>query len=145
MPALAGSCCSNMWRCPALETGLADGVLRALESVLALAVGGDVAVLLTRLPPMRDVFATIGRHTLPVYVTHGLVIAVVAELLSDFAGAEPWRYRIFPVLVIVSVAGSLLLEAALERLRFPRLYRAPRLPEVLSTAAGASAPPTTRA
>lgn len=113
---------------PALDRGLLDGVLRTIESVLGLAVGGAVAVLLTRLPPVRDVFATIGRHTLPVYVTHGLIIAVMTQMLAGFAGIEAWRYLIVPLLVVVSVAGSLALETASRRLGFAWLYQAPSLP-----------------
>lgn len=113
---------------PALETGLADGTLRALETVLGFAVGTVAAVLLTRLAPVRYLFALIGRHTLPVYVTHGLIVAILARLLSSFAGAEPWRYLIVPLLVIVSVSGSLALEFASKRLGFAWLYHAPMLP-----------------
>ncbi|WP_423068283.1 acyltransferase family protein [Devosia sp. CN2-171] len=128
LPALAAFLVLEYVALPVLDTSLADGVLRALESVLGLAVGGAAAVLLIRVPPVRDVFARIGQHTLSVYVTHGLIVAILAQLLSGFAGAEPWRYLIVPVLVIVSVSGSLLLEAASKRLGLAWLYDAPRLP-----------------
>ncbi len=133
LPALAAFLLLEFVALPALDTGLADGVLRALESVLGLVVGGAVAVLLSRLPPVRDVLAIIGRHTLSVYVTHGLVIAVVAQALVGFAGTEPWRYLIVPLLVIVSVAASLALEAASRRFGFPWLYQAPALPAAQRT------------
>lgn len=128
IPALAAFLVLEYVALPALDISLADGVLRALESVLGLAVGAAAAVLLTRVPPVRDVFARIGRHTLSVYVTHGLIIAILAQLLSGLAGTEPWRYLIVPLLVIVSITGSLLLEAASKRLGFAWLYKAPRLP-----------------
>lgn len=128
VPALGAFLVLEYVALPALGISLADGVLRALESVLGLAVGGAAAVLLTRVPPVRDVFARIGQHTLSVYVTHGLIIAILAQLLSGIAGVEPWRYLIVPVLVAVSVSGSLLLEAASKRLGFAWLYQAPRLP-----------------
>ncbi len=112
---------------PGVGRGLIGGVARALESIVGLAMGCAVAVLLSRLPRVRNVLAHIGRHTLPVYVTHVFFISGFAALLTGFAGSELWRYIIVPLLAAVSIPASLLLEAAGNRLGFPWLYRAPPL------------------
>jgi uncharacterized membrane protein YcfT len=128
LAALAGFLLLEYAILPGLPHGLAAGVLIALESVLGLVVGGNAAVLLARLAWPRTVLGYVGRHTLPVYVTHTLLIAVFCALLVDFTGMELWRWITVPLVVLASTATALLFEAVSARIGLGWLYRAPRLP-----------------
>lgn len=125
--ALVGFALLEYLALPALPRGLLDGTLRAVESIFGLALGAAVAVLLTRLDWVRFVFGYIGRHTLPVYVTHGPLIVLFSLLLLDFTGMELWRWITVPVLVVTTTSAALLIEVISGRIGLGWLYRPPRL------------------
>ncbi|MCZ2813433.1 acyltransferase [Modestobacter sp. VKM Ac-2979] len=85
------------------EVGLAE---RALS--LGAAVAGTVAllavsVLLTRVPPLRDLLAAIGRRTLPIYLAHVLVVAGVRIVLVRLGIDQPYVIATLAVLAGVGI------------------------------------------
>lgn len=74
------------------EAGLVNlaGMVRILTAVPA---GILVAVWISRIPGVRTVFAGIGRHTLPIYVSHHAALHLVNhEIVRRLVDADPQRW-----------------------------------------------------
>lgn len=67
-----------------------SGMLRILTAVPA---GILVAVWISRTPVLADIFAGIGRHTLPIYVSHHAALHLVnEEVLRPLVESDPERW-----------------------------------------------------
>lgn len=107
--------------------------VRPLLGLLGIAAGATAAVAISRLPRVGPTLATLGQHTLPVYVLH-LPLVALAHIAStrmvggDLSGSVTLA-TVYPALVTVLVIGTSL---ALHRLFLTCgagwLFSAPWLP-----------------
>ncbi|QPB18402.1 acyltransferase family protein [Rhizobium sp. 007] len=110
------------WRLQAIE----KGSWALLSSIAGLAWLCGTAVLMSRLQPVRHAFAYFGRNTLPVYVTHvmivSLLVAAIATLVKAHAASG---YVTAPLVVIVAIGLSLAIKAVADRSGAGWLYVPP--------------------
>ncbi len=114
------------WRLQAVE----KGSWAMLSSIAGLAWLCGTAVLISKLDAARRAFAYFGRNTLPVYVTHvmivSLLVAGVAVLLGGHAAIG---YLTAPLVCAVAIGLSLGIKAAADRSGASWLYSPPRQPQ----------------
>lgn len=113
---------------PSLGGGLRYGAAAILLSLSGLMLGCAVAIGLAHLWPKQNVFAYIGRNTLPIYVTHVLLIsassAILAQTLPHNAGIA--HAGVF-LLIAISLSIPLVLRACANRMRAWWIYQAPKM------------------
>ncbi|WP_301548035.1 acyltransferase [Micromonospora sp. C95] len=103
-----------------------------LVSVLAVLLGIAVAVRLARRPAVGEPLAALGRQTLPIYVLHMPVLALLHRLIAEPIAAldDPARFALalgFPLSLTVAVlALSLGLHRLLLAIRATWLFDLPR-------------------
>ena len=121
------------------------GVRPAL-GLLGIAAGTTVAATLARVPRLGALLAGLGRQTLPVYVLHLPLVALVhlASVRLVGQGSAPARWLplalLYPVLVTTLVlAVCLALHAGLRRLGGTWLFQAPWQPSAASRSGQAQA------
>ncbi|MCZ2817370.1 acyltransferase family protein [Modestobacter sp. VKM Ac-2984] len=85
------------------EVGLAERALSLGAAVAGTIVLLAVSVLLTRVPPLRDLLAAIGRRTLPIYLAHVLVVAGVRVVLLRLGVDQPYVIATLAVLAGVGI------------------------------------------
>lgn len=72
------------------------GVSKILASFAGLTVGALVSMLISKSNILRAPFVYIGSRTLPVYVTHVLIVSLLADILSDLVThrIEWWGFQL---------------------------------------------------
>ncbi len=113
---------------PLLGGGLDYGAAAILLSLSGLLLGCSVAIGIGQLWPKRNPIAYIGRNTLPIYVTHVLLISAFSALL---ARSLPHNNAIAHAgvffLIAVSLSVPLVLRACANRMRAWWIYQAPKM------------------
>lgn len=113
---------------PLLGGGLDYGAAAILLSVSGLLLGCTVAIALAQLWPKHNPIAYIGRNTLPIYVTHVLLIsafsALIARSLPHNAGVA---HAGVLFLIAISLTIPLALRAGANRMRAWWIYQAPKM------------------
>ena len=113
---------------------LFNGTLQALELgvwAFAASIAGlfwfcGMAVLMSRLKALRDTFAYFGRNTLPVYVTHVMLVSGITGLLAFATGPDiAIGYIAAPLIVVTAIALSLGIKAGADRSGAGWLYAPP--------------------
>jgi uncharacterized membrane protein YcfT len=100
---------------------------QTLRALSGATIGCAVAILLSRLDKIGDLFSWFGRRSLGVFVGHGLFLIPLVQLLLGFRDMIPtWAGAFLPILLTsASVAGAILLFESLTRLRLQWLYVLP--------------------
>ncbi|TCU21904.1 putative membrane protein YcfT [Rhizobium azibense] len=98
------------WRLQAIE----KGSWALLSSIAGLAWLCGTAVLMSRLQPVRHAFAYFGRNTLPVYVTHVMIVSLLVAAIATLAKAAS-SYVTAPLVVVVAIGLSLAIKAVADR------------------------------
>ncbi|RYE66907.1 MAG: acyltransferase, partial [Oxalobacteraceae bacterium] len=93
---------------------------------LGVLVGALVSVWACRWQQIKLIPLYLGRHTLPIYVAHSLLVgplaAGIARIAPESVGVEIWAV---PVIAVAATATSLLIKFAADRAGFGWLYRRP--------------------
>lgn len=102
------------------------GFARLLASFAGLTVGALVSMLIAKSNLLRSPLVYIGSRTLPVYVTHVLIVSLVADILSSIVThrIEWWGV---PALMAIAITASLLIEALVKTCHLRFIYDAPKL------------------
>ncbi len=113
---------------PLLGGGLDYGAAAILLSLSGLLLGCCVAIGIGQLWPKHNPIAYIGRNTLPIYVTHVLLISAFSALLSR---ALPHNASVAHAgvlfLIAISLTVPLALRAGANRMRAWWIYQAPKM------------------
>lgn len=120
--------------------GLRTSAMVLLLAPVALTLGVRCAVAITRIPWLGDRIAAVGRRTLPIYVLHIFVLAVLHDLalllnLGAVAGHLPTLFlACYPILLTAAIAAICLgLHTRLLRWSLGGLFTLPSLgPTALS-------------
>lgn len=105
---------------------LEPGIWAFISSAAGLAWLCGTAVLMSRFGALRATFSYFGRNTLPVYVTHVMLVSGIAGLLAVKTGPDvATGYIAAPLLVITAIALSLAIKAAADRSGAGWLYAPP--------------------
>lgn len=105
-------------------------IMGLVRTVTAVPLGILVAVWISRIPGVRRVFSSIGRNTLPVYVSHQIVLFLVnSQLLPWLAETNPDTFGFVMELHPRVIIG--LLTCALSGYLFYRLGKVPRVRWIL--------------
>jgi uncharacterized membrane protein YcfT len=112
------------------------GTWAFISSVAGLSWLCGTAVLMSRFGALRDTFSYFGRNTLPVYVTHVMLVSGIAGLLALATGPDvAIGYIAAPLMVFTAIAVSLGIKAAADRSGAGWLYTPPmRRERVVATA-----------
>ncbi len=103
-----------------------QNVAAFLQAVLGVAVGAGVSAWACRFRALKVVPSFLGRHTLPIYVAHSLLISLLLWIFAGSAiqthGVELWAV---PVTALAAIALSILLERFLSRVGLGWIYNRP--------------------
>ncbi|WP_425362389.1 acyltransferase family protein [Arthrobacter citreus] len=84
--------------------------IRTVAAFVAVWAGINVVAVLSRVSWFRTIFGYVGRNTLPIYVMHVPLLAILACLVGDYAGGRsPLIASIYPVFVGGMLIGISLL------------------------------------
>ncbi|WP_160008349.1 acyltransferase [Rhizobium sp. 18055] len=110
------------WRLQAID----KGSWAMLSSIAGLAWLCGTSVLISRLQPARHAFSYFGRNTLPVYVTHVMIVSLlVAGVAARVGGSAAMGYLTAPLICAVAIGLSLAIKAAADRGGAAWLYTPP--------------------
>jgi len=102
------------------------GLWAFASSIAGLSWLCGMAVLMSRLKALRDVFSYFGRNTLPVYVTHVMIVAGIAGLIATLVEPSPSiGYLVAPLICVTAITLSLAIKAAADRSGASWLYSPP--------------------
>ncbi|MEK1896680.1 MAG: acyltransferase family protein [Rhizobium sp.] len=110
------------WRLQAIE----KGSFALVSSIAGLAWLCGTAVLMSRLQSVRHAFAYFGRNTLPVYVTHVMIVSLVVAPVATIVGSHAASgYITAPLVVVFAIGLSLAIRAIADRSGAGWLYTPP--------------------
>lgn len=109
--------------------GAPRSVTTLLLSVVAIPLGIRLAVRATEMPRLSGILARLGRRTLPVYVLHMPLMALLHHLLTTALGEGELpgvAFVIYPVVAATLLTGGcLVVHSALDRVGAGFLFRLP--------------------
>ena len=109
-----------------ITAGLSVGVGRLVQSCSGLVAGCAASVIASRMDLARSLLSYLGRNTLPIFLTHEMVIEICALLIERYHLAGKYFYYFgSPALAVFALSVSLILYylALFCKLRF--LYELP--------------------
>ncbi|MDM9628917.1 acyltransferase family protein [Rhizobium sp. S152] len=110
------------WRLQAVD----KGSWALVSSIAGLAWLCGTAVLMSRWQAVRSAFAYFGRNTLPVYVTHVMIVSLLVATIAALIGTgTTLGYLTAPVVVTVAIGLSLAIRAVADRTGAGWLYSPP--------------------
>ncbi|MBB3315736.1 putative membrane protein YcfT [Rhizobium sp. BK181] len=110
------------WRLQAIE----KGSWALASSIAGLAWLCGTAALMSRLQPVRHAFSYFGRNTLPVYVTHVMIVSLVVAMVATIVGSSAASgYITAPLVVVFAIGLSLAIRAIADRSGAAWLYTPP--------------------
>ncbi|MDM9645043.1 acyltransferase family protein [Rhizobium sp. S163] len=110
------------WRLQAVD----KGSWALASSIAGLAWLCGTAVLLSRWESVRNAFAYFGRNTLPVYVTHVMIVSLLVATIATAIGASATLgYLTAPLVVVIAIGLSLAIRAVADRSGAGWLYSPP--------------------
>jgi uncharacterized membrane protein YcfT len=110
------------WRLQAID----KGAWAMASSIAGLAWLCGTAMLMSRIQRVRQAFSYFGQNTLPVYVTHVMIVSALAAMISLAIGPSPAAgYLAVPFVCIIAVGLSLAIKAAADRGGAGFLYAPP--------------------
>lgn len=113
---------------PLLGGGLSYGAAAILLSLCGLMLGCAVSIGLAHVWPKQNLFAYIGRNTLPIYVTHVLLISAFSAILAQMLPQNSVVAHAGVIfLVAISLSVPLALRAFANRMRAWWIYQAPKM------------------
>lgn len=117
-----------------LWLGAARGWTILTLSIVAVPLAIRCAVAVSAWPPAATVVARVGQRTLPIYVLHVPVLALLHQLVTNIPMATPGPIAsaalmaVYPVVATIAVAAvCLLIHSALTRYGFAWLFRRPQV------------------
>jgi uncharacterized membrane protein YcfT len=113
---------------PRLGDGLDYGVAAVLLSVAGLSLGCAMAIGVERFRLGNKLFAYIGRNTLPIYVTHVILVSGLSACLAKILpGNALVNYVGAPVVLATAIAMALMIKAVANSVSVWWIYRPPRM------------------
>lgn len=104
-----------------------DGLFLLARSVAGVTLAFSAAALLQHVRLFNAGLSYLGRNTLPIYVGHIMVVAVVCYALSPWAGRSATDLLIVPIATVIGVAMTLAIKLATDAIGVRYLYAAPEL------------------
>jgi fucose 4-O-acetylase-like acetyltransferase len=109
-----------------VSAGISVGVSRLVQSTCGLVAGCAASVIASRFRPTRSVLVYIGQNTLPIFLTHEMIIELCALFIARNNIAGPVFYYLGPpVLAVFAVVASLALNRAAYTVGLGWLYQVP--------------------
>ncbi|TNM65754.1 acyltransferase family protein [Aliirhizobium smilacinae] len=113
---------------PLLGGGLDYAAAAILLSVSGLMLGCTVAIGLGQLWPRYNPIAYIGRNTLPIYVTHVLLISALSAFLArSLPHNAGFAHAGVLFLIAISLSVPLMLRAGADKMQAWWIYQAPKM------------------
>lgn len=119
-----------------VSSGLSVGVGRLVQSSCGLVAGCAASVVASRFRVTRVVLSYLGRNTLPIFLTHEMIVELLALFVYRYnlAGGM-FRYVGSPVIATLALVGSLVLYRLALFVGLRWLYELPRWLQVGSPTA----------
>ena len=109
-----------------VSSGISVGLSRLIQSTCGLVAGCSASIIASRIGPARVVLIYIGRNTLPIFLTHEIIVEICALVIVkyNFSGGLFYFYGP-PLLAIGAVAVSLMLYRVSYFMGYGFLYQIP--------------------
>lgn len=113
---------------------LAAGLSAVALNICGMIGGVIMAVMISKISLTKKLFGYLGKNTLPIYLIHLMIIALVAPVLGRLLPSPLDHYVAVPLLTVTAIAGSLFMAWCLKQAGAYWFFALPRRPAHLSPA-----------